>query len=57
MKHEVFSLVNIFVSICVHINSGRSRNLCACLVLFIFEGRMSAGFYNRKIVDGLAISH
>ena len=38
--------------------SGRSRNSYDCLaVLFLFDGRMSAGFYNGKIVVGLAFSH
>ena len=38
--------------------SARSRNSYDCLaVLFLFEGRMSAGFYNGKIVVGLAFSH
>lgn len=31
----------IFSSVSIHVNSGRSRNSYACLVLFLFEGRMS----------------
>lgn len=57
LRHGNMNTKVVFNSCPMYVLTDLVNNMLALCRVALFEERMSAGFYNHKIVVGLAISH